>query len=72
MVVLFVLYAIPIYKVYVRKTSPEMTPRSPHMILMYLCYLLLDSIGNTYLFTIDPNEKTVLVCYLGVFCTVIC
>ena len=69
---LVVLYAIPVYKVYVRKTSPEMTPRSPHMIIMYLCYLMLDSIVNTYLFAINPGSKTVLVCYLGVFCTVIC
>ena len=71
--VVIVLYSIPIYKVYVRKTSPEMTPRSPNMITIYLCFLLLDSIMNTYLFAInDPQDKTVLVCYLGVFCTVVC
>ena len=49
-----------------------MTPRSPHMIIMYLGYLMLDGIMNTYLFTIDPSIKTSLVCYIGVFCTVIC
>lgn len=73
MLVIAVLYAIPIYKVYVRKSSPEMTPRSPNMIIMYLCFLLLDSIMNTYLFSMNnPEERTVLVCYLGVFCTVVC
>lgn len=72
MAMIVVLYAIPIYKVYKRRNSPEMTPRSPHLILMYLGYLLLDSLMNTYLFSINPAMKTVLICYTGVFCTVIC
>ena len=51
--VLVVLYSVPIFKVYMRKTSPEMTPRSPLMIIMYLSFLMLDSIFNTYLFSIE-------------------
>ena len=70
--VLVILYSVPIYKVYTRKTSPEMTPRSPHMIIMYLAFLMLDSIFNTYLFSIEQDSRPVLVCYLGVFCTIVC
>jgi hypothetical protein len=72
MTMLVILYVVLIYKVYVRRNMPEMTPRSPHMIIIFLAYLLLDGLGNTYLFSIDPREKTEKVCYLGVFCTVIC
>jgi hypothetical protein len=72
MILVVVLYTIPIYKVFKWRNSPEMTPRSPHMIIMYLGYLMLDGVGNTYLFSIDPTSKTILVCYIGVFCTVVC
>jgi len=58
MVVIVLLYVIPIYKVLKRRNSPEMTPRSPHMIIMYLGYLMLDGVMNTYLFTINPSDKT--------------
>lgn len=73
MVSIAIVYSIPIVKVYRRKTSPEMTPRSPNMIIIYLCFLLLDSLMNTYLFALNkPQCRTILVCYLGVFCTVVC
>ena len=72
MTMLLVLYATLIYKVYIRRNTPEMTPRSPHMIIIFLMYLMLDGLGNTYLFSIDPSKKTLRVCYLGVFCTVFC
>lgn len=54
MTILFLLYTILIYKVYVRRKMPEMTPRSPHMIIIFLMYLMLDGLGNTYLFSINP------------------
>ena len=55
--ILVILYAYPIYFVYTRRQTSEMTPRSPHMILMFLVYILLDSLGNTYLFSVrtGPN-----------------
>ena len=54
--VIVAVYSIPIYKVYVRKTLPEMTPRSPNMITIFLCFLLLDSVMNTYLFAIKSEQ----------------
>lgn len=42
------------------------------LILFLLGFLLLDCIGNTVLFSIDPNEYPQLVCWLGIFITVIC
>lgn len=74
MFLLVLIYAVPIYFVFTRRKTAEMTPRSPHMILMYLIYLLTDSLGNTILFSIDTSENTkqFYVCYIGVFCTVVC
>lgn len=74
MLILVAIYAVPIYFVFTRRHTAEMTPRSPHMILIYLVYLLFDSLGNTILFSIDTsiNPNQFFVCYIGVFCTVIC
>lgn len=72
MIVLVIVYSIPLVKVYKRRNTAEMTPRSPKLILMYLGYLMLDSLMNTILFSINPAQKTALVCFIGVFCTVIC
>lgn len=52
--------------------EPDLKPRSPMLILFLLGFLLLDCIGNTVLFSIDPNEYPQLVCWLGIFITVIC
>ena len=42
------------------------------MILASLVYLMLDTIGNTFLFSINPNHKSFAICYMGVMITVIC
>lgn len=52
--------------------EPDLKPRSPMLILFLLGFLLLDCIGNTVLFSINPNEHQQLVCWLGIFITVIC
>ena len=66
------IYLIPIYMIFKRRKTPEMLPRSPYLTLLGLVYLMVDSLGNTYLFAINPMHKKVHVCYLGVLLTVTC
>ena len=42
------------------------------LILFLLAFLLVDVVGNTVLFSINPVEYPQLVCWLGIFITVIC
>jgi hypothetical protein len=42
------------------------------MTLLGMVYLLIDSIGNTWLFSLDPSTKSTMTCDLGIIITVIC
>ena len=42
------------------------------LILFLLAFLLVDVVGNTVLFSINPVEYPQVVCWLGIFITVIC
>ena len=72
MMFIAVVYLIPIILLFKRRKTPEMQPRSPYMTLLGLVYLMLDSLGNTYLFAIDPAKRQEHVCYMGVLLTVTC
>ena len=72
MLFITVIYLVPIYALFKRRKTPEMQPRSPYLTLLGLVYLMVDSLGNTYLFAIDPTKKQEHVCYLGVLLTVTC
>lgn len=42
------------------------------MTLIGMVYLMLDSIGNTFLFSFDPQSRSTITCDLGVIITVTC
>lgn len=68
-----VVYTVPICFIWHNRKTQEMTPRSPYMTMLALGYLLFDSAGNTYLFSVRPaSARSTQVCYLGVVITVIC
>lgn len=69
---LVVIFCVPIGVLWTRRNTFEMQPRSPYMILISLVYLMFDVIGNTCLFSIDPSNNNLSVCYTGVIITVIC
>ena len=58
--------------VWMRRKRMEILPRSPYMIMISLLYMMFDTLGNTVLFSIDPNNNSFGVCYIGVLLTVIC
>ena len=70
--IITILFSTPVVVILLKWHEPDLKPRSPMLILFLLGFLLLDCIGNTVLFSIDPNEYPQLVCWLGIFITVIC
>ena len=71
-VLIIVAYCVPATVIYLKWHDPDLRPRSPVLILFLLGFLLLDLVGNTVLFSINPDKKPKLVCWLGIFITVIC
>lgn len=67
-----IVYGVPITLLWLKRNTAEMTPRSPMMTLLGMVYLLFDSLGNTWLFSMDPQTKSTMTCDLGIIITVVC
>jgi hypothetical protein len=66
------IFIITMGVIVLRWHEPDLKPRSPMLILFLLAFLLIDVVGNTVLFSINPVEYPQVVCWLGIFITVIC
>lgn len=68
-ILILALYSIPLFIIWKKRKTQELTPRSPYMTMLSLIYLMFDSVGNTILFSIKRDK---IACFIGIIITVTC
>lgn len=70
---LILLYTLPIFYVYSKRNFVETRARSPITTTLCIFFIMLDSIFNTWIFSIktDNRERAQLKCLLGVWVTML-
>ena len=68
---LLVYYMIPIVYIFLNREKPAIKTRSPLMIVLTTGFLLIDSVLNTIIYSIDQFTYSQLICDLGILATAV-